>query len=86
MKKLLAFSAAIAFISFSSFGTVIQPLTSAETAQLRPFGSVSAQGARTLDDLETKLAEKAREQGAKGYIINAAGGQNLLYGNAIIYK
>ncbi|MGP0812404.1 YdgH/BhsA/McbA-like domain containing protein, partial [Escherichia coli] len=43
-------------------------------------------GASNLSDLEDKLAEKAREQGAKGYIINSAGGNDQMFGTAIIYK
>lgn len=86
MKKHLTFSAAIAFISLSSAAFAAQPLTDGNTGQLRPAGTVSASGARNLDDLEDKLAEKAREEGAKGYVVEAAGGNNLLYGTATIYK
>ena len=49
-------------------------------------GTVSATGASNLSDLEDKLAEKAREQGAKGYVINSAGGNDQMFGTAIIYK
>lgn len=40
----------------------------------------------TTSDLEDKLAEKAREQGAKGYVINSAGGNDQMFGTATIYK
>lgn len=86
MKKYLAFSAVIAVIGWSSATFAAQPLSAGETGQLRPAGTVSASGAANLDDLEDKLAEKAREEGAKGYVVNAAGGDNLMYGTAIIYK
>ncbi len=86
MKKYLIFSAAIAFIGLSSASFAAQPLSADETSQLRPVGTVSASGARNLDDLEDKLAEKAREEGAKGYVVDAAGGNNLMYGTATIYK
>ncbi|EOT6958558.1 YdgH/BhsA/McbA-like domain containing protein, partial [Escherichia coli] len=29
---------------------------------------------------------QAREQGAKGYVINSAGGNDQMFGTAIIYK
>ncbi|MBK4714559.1 MULTISPECIES: DUF1471 family periplasmic protein McbA [Tenebrionibacter/Tenebrionicola group] len=86
MKKYLIYTAAAAFISLSPATFAARPLTSGEASQLRPVGTVSAQGIRSLDDLEAKLAEKAREKGAKGYFIHAAGGKNLMYGSAIIYK
>ena len=53
---------------------------------LTPAGTVSATGASNLSDLEDKLAEKAREQGAKGYVINSAGGNDQMFGTATIYK
>ncbi|WP_139152859.1 YdgH/BhsA/McbA-like domain containing protein, partial [Franconibacter helveticus] len=54
--------------------------------QLRPAGTVSAQGARNLDDLEEKLAEKARQEGAKAYVVESASGENHMFGTATIYK
>ncbi len=47
-----------------------------------PFRQLAHQN---LSDLEDKL-EKAREQGAKGYVINSAGGNDQMFGTAIIYK
>ncbi len=55
------------------------------TGQLCAAGTVSANNARNLDDLQDKLAEKAREQGATGFVINSAGGDHM-YGTATIYK
>ncbi len=55
-----------------------------DSGQLRPTGTVSATGASNLSDLEDKLAEKAREQGAKGYVINSAGGNDQMFGTATI--
>ncbi|MDO1920887.1 DUF1471 domain-containing protein, partial [Escherichia coli] len=57
-----------------------------DSGQLRPAGTVSATGASNLSDLVDNLAEKAREQGAKGYVINSAGGNYQMFGTAIIYK
>ena len=63
-----------------------QPMSNLDSGQLRPAGTVSATGASNLSDLEDKLAEKAREQGAKGYVINSAGGNDQMFGTATIYK
>ncbi|HAT2782106.1 DUF1471 domain-containing protein [Citrobacter koseri] len=86
MKKYLTVLAAalLTGMSFSAFAA--QPLSSSEAGQLRPAGTVSATGATTLSELENKLAEKAREQGAKGFVVNSAGGDNQMYGTATIYK
>lgn len=86
MKKYLTLTAAVAFATFSWATFAAQPLSTGEAGQLRPAGTVSATGATNLGDLEDKLAEKAREEGAKGYVIEAAGGNNLMYGTATIYK
>ena len=63
-----------------------QPYTSPATGQLQASGTVSATGASNLSDLEDKLAEKAKEQGAKGFVVDSAGGKNQMYGTATIYK
>lgn len=62
------------------------PLTESDTGQLRPAGTVSVTGATNLDELQSQLAEKASQQGARGYSINSAGGTNKMYGTATIYK
>lgn len=87
MKRLSILLAAGALVSFS-FATAAAQLASpySDSGVLRPAGTVSASGAANLDDLQQQLAQKAREQGAKGYTINAAGGVNKLYGTATIYK
>jgi len=54
--------------------------------QLRPAGTVSVSGATNLDDLQSKLAEKAREQGATGFTVESASGDNKMFGTATIYK
>lgn len=69
-----------------SHGLCAQPMSNLDSGQLRPAGTVSATGASNLSDLEDKLAEKAREQGAKGYVINSAGGNDQMFGTATIYK
>jgi len=87
MKKLLILVAAGA-LSMLSFSASAEPqqLTQGNTGQLRPAGTVSVSGAYTLDDLQDKLAEKAHEQGAKGFVVNSASGDNKMYGTATIYK
>ena len=87
MKKYLAMAAAVAFsaMTVSAFAAP-QQLMRDDTGTLRPAGTVSAHGALSLDDLQDELAEKAREQGAKGFVIDAAGGENQMYGTATIYK
>ena len=74
----------ITFISLTAYAA--QPMSNLDSGQLRPAGTVSATGASNLSDLEDKLAEKAREQGAKGYVINSAGGNDQMFGTATIYK
>ena len=71
-------------MTFASFAA--QPYTSPATGQLQASGTVFATGASNLSDLEDKLAEKAKEQGAKGFVVNSAGGKNQMYGTATIYK
>ncbi|MEG5812833.1 DUF1471 family periplasmic protein McbA [Enterobacter hormaechei] len=87
MKKYLTFiiAGALAGASFSAWS--VQPLTdSNDTSQLRAAGTVSVSRASNLDELQDKLAEKARQEGAKGFVVNAAGGDNHMYGTATIYK
>ncbi|HBR7309922.1 TPA: DUF1471 domain-containing protein [Klebsiella aerogenes] len=87
MRTFLFVPAFLALALLSSFTLA----NTAETAPvavgpLRPSGSVSASGASTLDDLQAQLAQKAHQQGAIAWRINAAGGGNKLAGTAIIYK
>ncbi|WP_202307471.1 DUF1471 family periplasmic protein McbA [Dryocola clanedunensis] len=86
MKKLLYFSAVITLAALPFATIAAQELMSGQTGQLREAGTVSANNARNLDDLEDKLAAKAKEQGATGYVINSAGGDNHMYGTATLYK
>lgn len=87
MKKYsVALVAAALSLSAFAAAAATQSLPDSDTSQLRPAGTVSVTGATNLDDLQQRLAEKAGEQGAKGYSINAAGGVNKMYGTATIYK
>jgi len=88
MKKyltLVVLAGALATASFSAMA--VQSLTdNTDTSQLKPAGTVSVSRASNLDDLQNKLAEKAHQEGAKGFVVNAAGGDNHMYGTATIYK
>nr|WP_315298876.1 YdgH/BhsA/McbA-like domain containing protein [Raoultella terrigena] len=55
-------------------------------AGLKKIGTVSASGVTTLSALEKKLAVKAEAAGATSYRIVSAGGENKLYGLAVIYQ
>lgn len=82
---LVVLAGALATASFSAMA--VQSLTdNTDTSQLKPAGTVSVSRASNLDDLQNKLAEKARQEGAKGFVVNAAGGDNHMYGTATIYK
>ena len=63
-----------------------ESLSRNDTGQLRPAGTVSVTGAANLDDLQAKLAEKAKDEGARGFVVNSAGGENRMFGTATIYK
>ncbi|HBA2899531.1 TPA: DUF1471 domain-containing protein [Escherichia coli] len=86
MKKCLTLLIATVLSGISLTAYAAQPMSNLDSGQLRPSGTVSATGASNLSDLEDKLAEKAREQGAKGYVINSAGGNDKMFGTATIYK
>lgn len=86
MKKLLYFSAVVTLAALPLATMAAQEMMDNQTSQLRPAGTVSVSNARNLDDLQDKLAEKAKEQGATGFVINSAGGDNHMYGTATIYK
>ncbi len=66
MKKCLALLIAtvLSGITFTAFAA--QPLSSQDTGQLRPAGTVSATGASNLSDLENKLAEKSARTRREG--------------------
>ena len=86
MKKYLVMLAAASLAGASFTAWSIESLTNGDTGQLRPAGTVQVSGARNLDDLQDKLAEKARVQGAKGYVVNSASGDDNMFGTATIYK
>lgn len=86
MKKYLVMLAAASLAGASFTAWSIESLSNGDTSQLKPAGTVQVSGASNLDDLQDKLAEKAREQGAKGYVVNSASGDDRMFGTATIYK
>lgn len=87
MKRLLLLvtAGALSMLSFSASAEP-QQLMKDDTGQLRPSGTVSVSGADDFNDLQAKLAEKAQQEGAKGYVVNSASGDNKMFGTATIYK
>ncbi|HKM98073.1 MAG TPA: DUF1471 family periplasmic protein McbA [Buttiauxella sp.] len=86
MKKWLYFSAVVTLTALPFASLAADPLSEVNTSQLRPAGTVSVSGAANLDDLQAKLGEKAKEQGAKGFVVNSASGDERMFGTATIYK
>jgi hypothetical protein len=86
MKGIKYFAAAtvLALTSFAS--AAAEPVSQQQAQSQTEVGVVSAGGVTTLSGLEAKLAAKAEAQGASSYRIVAAGGNNMLHGNAVIYK
>ncbi|HGM5489506.1 TPA: YdgH/BhsA/McbA-like domain containing protein [Serratia fonticola] len=86
MKGIKYFAAATVLTLTSFASLAAEPVSLQQAQSLTEVGVVSAGGATTLSSLEAKLAAKAAAQGASSYRIVAAGGNNLLHGNAVIYK
>lgn len=87
MKRMMILIAAgaLSMLSFSATADT-QQLKQGDTGQLRPAGTVSVSGADDFQDLQSKLAEKAQREGAKGFVVNSASGDNKMFGTATIYK
>jgi len=49
-------------------------------------GTIAANGGTNLGSLESQLAQKADEMGAKSFRITSVTGPNNLHGTAVIYK
>lgn len=56
------------------------------TADYEEIGNVQVSGKATLTEVEEALAAKAAEKGGDAYFITAAGGDNKMFGNAVVYK
>lgn len=86
MKKLILIVTAALLTTVAHGSFAAQQLAQGQTGQLQRSGTVSVTGASNLDDLEAQLAEKARQEGGKGYVITSAGGENKMFGTASVYK
>ena len=85
--KTIKYAVAAVALSALSFGAfAAEPVSPSQAQSMNKLGVVSAEGATTLDGLETKLAEKAAAAGASGYTITSANTNNKLSGTAVIYK
>ena len=85
--KGIKYFAAATVLALTSFASVAaEPVSQQQAQNLTEVGVVSASGVTTLSSLEAKLAAKAEAQGASSYRIVAAGGNNMLHGDAVIYK
>lgn len=82
--KSAAIAIALSALSFGAFAA--QPVSQAQAESMNKIGTVSVDGASTLDGLEAKLAAKAAEAGASGYSITSANTNNKISGTAVIYK
>ncbi|NDL63845.1 multiple stress resistance protein BhsA [Acerihabitans arboris] len=85
MKNVKYAVAAIA-LSVVSFGSFAADLVNSAPANQRQVGVISATGGSNLSSLESQLADKAAQSGAKSFQITSASGQNNLHGTAVIYQ
>ncbi|WP_410012390.1 multiple stress resistance protein BhsA [Sodalis sp. C49] len=74
---------ALSVVSFSSFAA---DLVNAAPADQQQVGVISATGGSNLSSLESQLADKAAQSGAKSFQITSTTGQNNLHGTAVIYQ
>ena len=84
MKNIKYAVAAIALSALSFGAFAAQPVTQAQ--KMNEMGTVSVDGASTLDGMEAQLAQKAAAAGASGYAITSANTNNKVSGTAVIYK
>ncbi|MGL5698061.1 MAG: DUF1471 family protein YbiJ [Kluyvera sp.] len=86
MKNIKYTVAAIALSALSFGAFAAQPVTQAQAQKMNEIGTVSVDGASTLDGMEAQLAQKAADAGASGYTITSANTNNKVSGTAVIYK
>ncbi|EKY3193134.1 DUF1471 family protein YbiJ [Cronobacter turicensis] len=72
--------------TFAAGAGAAEQVSPAQAQNLNKIGVVSAQGARTLDELNDTLAAKAQAAGAKAYSITSARTNDLASGTAVIYN
>ena len=81
--KTLIAAAVLSSLSFASFAAVQVQSTPADQQKV---GTIAANGGTNLGSLESQLAQKADEMGAKSFRITSVSGPNTLHGTAVIYK
>lgn len=82
IKSLLA----IAVLSSLSFASVAAVEVQSSPVGQQKVGVISANAGTNLSSLESELAQKADEMGAKSFRITSVTGPNTLHGTAVIYK
>jgi opacity protein-like surface antigen len=85
MKNLKIALAAIVLATVSS-ASFAADLVNAQPANQQKVGVINVSGASDLTTLESRLAAKADEAGAKSFRIIGTSGDNQLHGTAVIYK
>ena len=86
MKAIKYAVAALTLAAFTFAAGAAEQISPAQAQNLNKIGVVSAQGARTLDELNDTLAAKAQAAGAKAYSITSARTNDLASGTAVIYS
>ncbi|MFY9995608.1 MAG: multiple stress resistance protein BhsA [Leclercia sp.] len=81
--KMLIAATVLSSLSFASFAAVQVQATPADQQKV---GTISANAGTNLSSLESQLAQKADEMGAKSFRITSVTGPNNLHGTAVIYK
>ena len=81
--KTIIAAAVLSSLSFASFAAVEVQSTPVDQQKV---GTISANAGTNLSSLESQLAQKADEMGAKSYRITSVSGPNNLHGTAVIYK
>ncbi|MBS1205929.1 MAG: multiple stress resistance protein BhsA [Proteobacteria bacterium] len=77
---------AVAVLSSLSFASMAAIEVQSSPADQQKVGVISADAGTNLSSLESELAQKADEMGAKSFRITSVTGPNTLHGTAVIYK
>ncbi|SCC27833.1 multiple stress resistance protein BhsA [Kosakonia oryziphila] len=77
---------AVAVLSSLSFASMAAVEVQSSPADQQKVGVISANAGTNLSSLESELAQKADEMGAKSFRITSVTGPNSLHGTAVIYK
>ncbi len=82
MKSLIA----VAVLSSLSFASMAAVEVQSSPVDQQKVGVISANAGTNLSSLESELAQKADQMGAKSFRITSVTGPNTLHGTAVIYK